>query len=767
MMKYILTVILYFTLSVVTSIFSQSKPSELIPNTTSLTSKSTYYGELLNWNGPKKLFSISHTKDGKVTDADFFDINGKKVGSCTYIDNYPYTGTMLDHDFIWTVITKKTYVKGFVVGTIIEYDITFKEMNKYAANNLPTMNAENYQKASTKDGKPYNGKFVVEYALVEYKNGLMHGFKKNFDFLTRDTTEIISYLNGKKEGVYQYLAIKDSVLAQGYYKNDQPFSGSFLDLNQFVFKTFNVFEEGVLVGINTYQFAYFPNKTNKIKSYKLINTCSFKDNKAVSGSYYDKTKYKFFSYADGDLTRVYSINDKKFDTTEIQSYYKGKFHGYCKSKINAFANDLAVGYYRNGEPYIGEFKDLKDKNIINRYVNGYHIASMDYTVGTPPNFYTFTNGKKDGASLQRIAYSGDTTRYHSIYKEGLPFEGQICVGNEILRYNNGKLNGQCVLLDGSKKKIRKKTYYINGVITKVVHYKVFNSIDSIATNYVDGRIISGQDIQYADYTTKAFTYQEGFITGDSTRFENDTNYMIYKDGEKYEGIEYTMNRKYVDTVQLDLKTTYKDFKIINMQGGAQRDLAHFDMSCDEQKCILLDYSPLNYKTEIVNNHISSIQDVTTYKDQILLYSGTIKNDRLDSGTFAFVNYASRFDKLFNPWTSAIITITHSTTTITVLNNKQRFAENFLMKQKLGIRYPVYNLSNVLSFRNFDDYTIEYLDTATNKNIASCQFINGTPITGITLEQYEGIIKVTKYKEGNEVKIKEMHIADLLTALSNF
>ncbi|HLO56958.1 MAG TPA: hypothetical protein VK169_21870 [Saprospiraceae bacterium] len=766
MHRFVFVIFLFFILVVNTSMFSQSKPSELPPNTSSLTSKSTYYGERLGWSGPKKVFSVSHLKDGNITNADFFDINGKKVGSCTYIDNYPYTGTILDHDLIWTVITKKTYVKGFVVGTIIDYDITFKILNKYSAENSPSMNPENYQNAYTKDGQPYNGKFVIEYSLIEYKNGLMHGFKKNFDFLTRDTSEIISYKNGKKDGLYQYLAIKDSVLAQGYYKNDQPFSGSFLDLNQFIFKTFNVYEDGILVGINTYHFKYSATKTNKITSYKLINTCSFQDNKAVNGTFYDKAKYKFFSYENGELTKIYRVNDRKLDTTEVQSFYEGKFHGYFKSNILSWSDKYVVGYYKNGVPFQGEFKDIKNGNIIYRYENGIHMSTLDYDSGATPSFYTIKNSKKNGISIQNVRHSNDTTRYFSTYLDDMPFEGQICVKDEILTYKNGKLNGKCILLDGSKKNAKKITHYADGEIVKVVNYKVFKTIDSIVTDYLNGVIIDGQDIQHRDYTTKVYNYKNGKITGDSTIFESDTNYLIYKSGKKYEGIEHTKNQQYGDTTKLDLSTRYKDFKVVNIQGGAHKEWAHFEMNCDDQKCTLMDYSPFKYKTEIVNSS-NTTKQVTTYQNENLISSGALKNNLLDQGSFVFVNYASRFDKRLENWTSILIDFDKSSTYITVFRDNQRYAEKYKIKKKLNIHYPVYELYKVLPFRYDSDYTIEYLDKDSDKVIASCKFVNGRPMFGITLESYESIITLKKIKDGYEEETLETHAADLLNNLSNF
>lgn len=764
MHRIIFLIFLFFILAVNTSMFSQSKPSELPPNTSSLTSKSTYYGERLGWSGPKKVFSVSHLKDGNITNADFFDINGKKVGSCTYIDNYPYTGTILDHDLIWTVITKKTYVKGFVVGTIIDYDITFKILNKYSAENSPSMNAENYQNAYTKDGQPYNGKFVIEYSLIEYKNGLMHGFKKNFDFLTRDTSEIISYKNGKKDGLYQYLAIKDSVLAQGYYKNDQPFSGSFLDLNQFIFKTFNVYEDGILVGINTYHFEYSSTKTNKITSYKLINTCSFQDNKAVNGTFYDKKKYMFYTYEDEKLTKIYKLNDRNLDTIEIQTFENDKLHGFFKSKINAYLDEYIVGYYKHGEPFEGYFRDQKNRLIINQYLNGQMITTKDYSIGNIPNFYTIENGKRNGISLQRVLR--DTTRFKSVYKDDLPYEGQICLKDEILSYKKGKLDGKCILLNGSVRNAKKITYYVDGHIMKVVNFKVFNTIDSIVTDYVNGVIIEGQDIQHRDYTTKVYNYKNGKITGDSTIFESDTNYLIYKSGKKYEGIEHTKNQQYGDTTKLDLSTRYKDFKVVNIQGGAHKEWAHFEMNCDDQKCTLMDYSPFKYKTEIVNLS-NTTKQVTTYQNENLKSSGALKNNLLDQGSFVFVNYASRFDKRLENWTSILIDFDKSSTYITVFRDNQRYAEKYKIKKKLNIHYPVYELYKVLPFRYDSDYTIEYLDKDSDKVIASCKFVNGRPMFGITLESYESIITIKKIKDGYEEETLETHAADLLNNLANF
>jgi len=764
MFRFVFIIFLFFIFDVNTSLFSQSKPSELPTNKISQSSKSTFYGERLGWSGPKKLFSLRHMMDGKVTDVDFFDINGKKVGSCTYIDNYPYTGTILDHDFIWTVITKKTYVKGFVVGTIIDYDITFKVLNKYSAGNSPTMNAENYKNAYTKDGQPYSGKFVIEYSLIDYKDGLMHGFKKNFDFLTRDTSEIISYKNGKKDGLYQYLAIKDSVLAQGFYKDDQPFSGSFVDLNHGFFKTFNAYEGGMIVGINTYHFEYSSTQSNKITSYKLINACSFKDGKPETGTYYDKIKHKFVSYVGGSLTRMYAINDRKMDTLEIQSFYNDKFHGYFKAKIDIWKDEYIVGYYKNGEPFEGQLRDLKNKQIINQYINGQQIATKDYNIGNPPNFYTIQNGKKDGVSLQRLIT--DTTRYISTYKDGLPFEGQICNRGEVQSYKNGKLNGQSLFLDGTIDKPRKITNYVDGVITKVVNYNVFDRIDSISTNFINGAIIDGQDIQYDDNTTRQFTYKDGKITGDSIRFQYEENYMIYKGGKKFEGIEYTKFSQYVDTTKLDLRTTYKNYKVVNMKGGAHKEWAHFEMNCDDQKCTLIDYSPFKYITEIIHSSINT-KKVTTYQNQNLICSGSLKDDFLDKGSFSFVNYASRSDKRLENWTSIILDINKTATKIKIFRDNQRYTEIFKIKKKLNIAFPVYELYKALPFRYDSEYSIEYLDKDSDKIIASCKFVQGRPMSGITLESYESIITIKKMKDGYEEKILETHSADLLTALSNF
>ncbi|HQV68013.1 MAG TPA: hypothetical protein PLO48_14460 [Saprospiraceae bacterium] len=766
MYNYIFLFILFLVCNGKADVFSQADISKSSHSVGVKSSKTKYYGEGLFWDGPKKIFSVSHLKDGKITNVDFFDINGKKVGSCSYIDNYPYSGTILDHDFIWTVITKKTYVKGFVVGTIIDYDVAFKELNKYAANNSPTMNAENYKNAYTKDGSPYNGKFVIEYSLIEYKDGLMHGFKKNFDFLTRDTSEIISYKNGKKDGLYQYLAIKDSVLAQGFYRDDQPFSGSFLDMNQFIFKTFSIYEEGVLVGINTYHFEYSSTKTNKITAHKLINTCSFRDNKAMNGTFYDKAKYKFFSYENGELTKIYRVNDIKFDTTEILSFFEGKLHGYFKSYIQSWTDKYVVGYYKNGEPFEGEFKDGKDGNIIHKYENGLHTATLDYNSVAIPNYYTKKNGKKEGISIQRVGHSNDTTRYFSTYLNDLPFEGQICTKDEILTYKNGKLDGQCILLDGSRENPKRIRHFVDGEIIKVVNYKVFDTIDSITTQYIDGVIIDGKDIQYDDNTTKLYNYKNGKITGDSTRFQFEENYMIYKGGKKFEGIEYTKFSQYEDTVKLDLVARYQDFKVVNLKGGAHKEWAHFEMNCDDLKCTLTDYSPFKYKTEIVYTSKTSAK-VTTYQNQNIICNGYLKNNYLDKGSFAFVNYAGRFDKNLENWTSIIIDINKSSAKITVFRDNQRYVEKFTIKKKLNIYFPVFELYKVLNLRYDAEYIIEYIDKDSDKIIASCKFERGIPIHGITLEQYESIITIKRFKDGYESKVEEVHSADLINTLSSF
>jgi len=758
--------VLLLILMVNTKLTSQSKPSEsptkVVP-TKSQNRKHTYYGERLGWSGKPKLFSLTTLDDGKIVNSEFYDMIGNKIGNCSYIDNYPYAGTIFEHDLIWTKITKKTYLNGFVVGTIIDYDIRFNEMNKYSADNAPTIYEENHQKARTKDGNPFNGKFVVGYALIEYKDGLMHGLFKGFDFLTRDTVEITSFKNGKRDGISQYLAIKDSVLAQGYYKNDKPFSGSFLDGSYYSFKTFNVYEDGVLVRINTYQFE---DNNTRITSYKLINSCSFIDDKAYDGIYYDKKTYKFYSYEDGDVIKIYRINDRKLDTIEIQSFYKGKLNGYSKSKISDWINEYAVGYYKNGEPENGDFKDPKERGVFNRFVDYRHVATLDYSFGLPLNFYTIKNSKKDGPSLQRIQHRKDTTRLHSIYKEGLPLEGQICIKDEIFTYKDGKLNGQSILLDGTKINARKITNYKDGVITKMVNYKVFYTIDSITTDYVNGLIIDGQDIQYDDYSTKLYVYKNGSITGDSTLFRHEKSYMIYKNGRKFEGIEYNYFDQYAAEPKVDLITTYKDYQITNMQGGAHKEIAHFDMSCDDEKCTMIDYSPLKYKT-VIYNFDTPLKNVITYQDESVVYRGTLKENLLDQGSFAFINYGSRFDKMLEKWIYAIVTVNNSSTSIKVFKDNQHYAENYKIGQKLDIIYPVFNLSMVISFRYSDDYVIEYFDKENNKVIASCKFKEGSPMTGISLNQNESIISIAKFKDGEELKTEEVHTTELLKTLDHF
>ena len=63
--------------------------------------------------------------------------------------------------------------------------------------------------------------------------------------------------------------------------------------------------------------------------------------------------------------------------------------------------------------------------------------------------------------------------------------------------------------------------------------------------------------------------------------------------------------------------------------------------------------------------------------------------------------------------------------------------------------------------------IEYIDKDSDKIIASCKFERGIPIHGITLEQYESIITIKRFKDGYESKVEEVHSADLINTLSSF
>jgi hypothetical protein len=709
-----------------------------------------YYGGNVYADIPAIIREKIMKKNNTIEWKEYYDKKGKLLGKCFFRNDEPYDGKVLESDYINTRYTLLSYEKGLKRGEVTEYDQNFQVINRYKMDETTGQNEAftsslSGTKNEYKDGIPYNGKFVVEYAEIEYKDGKLHGLKKDFHFLTRDTYCITQYKQGLKEGLYLFTMIKNKKTFSGIYKNDKPYSGEFVAKQMRDYYLVNQYEEGEIVYASTLDLER-DKKSGTITDYRLSYSCHFVNGKPFTGVVYDEKTLLYCSYRNGLADGPFFSLDKK-DTTYLKTYYLGELHGRAMSKRKAFA-PLIEGEYRNGKKYKGLFHDWP-KDTIYEY-NNYDLTGILECDFYFTKFYPLNNGKKHGKAIQRPVRYDTTKVYECVFENGIPIDGSVVLKYSIENYLNGKKQGYTFNYgnDESKKDVAFKTFYQNGEKTHEIRYNVYNHNDSVITTFQNEEIWNG--IQYIDEYgmehIRILNFKEGVMTGDSVHKYNNYKCLYYKNGRKWKGTEILYPG--ISWANLNITNTYNNYLLTSSKGGDYDYPSDYEMKCENTLCIKKDKKYFPATTHILTDTVLYSKSIRTFVNEKEIASGTVINDTLEKGSFVFYNYdmkKNRFSTL--DWEYAFVDTKKDFTKITLINNQSDIYMTYVIPYKITLPFPVY-LMYFIDNHVYDSRTvIDYYSTSTGKKIGSYHQ-NQYGRQGVFMTPYKNQVKVEYWKNGD-------------------
>ena len=239
-----------------------------------------------------------------------------------------------------------------------------------------------------KDGKPFEGTALEYTNKNQYKNGLKNGIcETKYPYVSTTT-----YVDGKKEGAF--FVIVNGFNFGGEYKNDEPYTGAFLNEDGFETKYMiehynkgkkdGIFSDyindyGVLTEMNYEAGVITWQKSILTRKDSVIAYADFKDGKITNGkivSRHDIDRLKISPYKNGKLSGIenfytysYKIFLKDYGYT---TYKNGLKNGkYSKSYEIDYDEKKVVGTYKNGKPFNGDFVTLDSElEIISKYKRG-------------------------------------------------------------------------------------------------------------------------------------------------------------------------------------------------------------------------------------------------------------------------------------------------------------------------------------------------------------------------------------------------------------
>jgi antitoxin component YwqK of YwqJK toxin-antitoxin module len=338
--------------------------------------------------------------------------------------------------------------------------------------------------------------------------------------------KIANYNNGIKQGEFINYDVQGNIVAEGVYKDDNPYEGSFVSSNEYVTQILYYTKGGII------RSEVFGNKTGskaKITSLFFPGTMDYMELSFYNqkGDFVGKLNMKDNEPFDGVLVE-YKFNPmavesvKEISEGKIKSPVKYYYSNGAIKKITHFENDY---YYPFKEIYFTP--------------DGKVIDTLYLNEGEPQN----------GLKIDFFD-SNESTRSDKIEK--------------IVYYSNGELNGLSKKYYPNGKLFVEANYTENEIDGEMVTYdSIGNKLYTLS--YIDGEPWTG--IYSDDNNVK--TYKEGVITEEKRfHFNGKPSYILtsegietvydttgnelarlqYKDGEPYDGKKLSM---YNDQIELE------------------------------------------------------------------------------------------------------------------------------------------------------------------------------------------------------------------------
>lgn len=436
-------------------------------------------------NGVKRLEKVY--KLGEVTELTNFDSLGVVVSKAVYKDGMPWEGTvneMYNNSYV-------TYKEGVVVlekrynetgALVFIKDLTVEE--SYDSTGVCVAHLDYV------DGNPYNGKSIYSYndevlSVTEYKNGVMTLSMSYSDgveserIVYTETGEIKArsdfFSNGKLKSITTYV--------NGYERNVSYFTVTGAAAGKLTIDE-NGDYNGVKYGfsgdvVNSYE-EYENGKISRLKSYNSESVLiSDVDYNGVA-IFYDLTNDKSYkcTYKNGE---PFEGTNVKFD-----SYYKGI------TSLSNYKNGLIEGesceyeYDYNSSTYVPltvtTYSGGKLNGLFKQYRNGVLASTCNYVNDVANGATSFYDAKGELLST-------------AIYKDGLPYDGVVYEFDylhqvsSIIPYKNGVIDGEAKYYEDNK--LNYTLLYLNNDIVKQVSY--LDGVAKYSLVYRDGMKYEGDE----------------------------------------------------------------------------------------------------------------------------------------------------------------------------------------------------------------------------------------------------------------------------------
>lgn len=356
--------------------------------------------------------------------------------TCEFLDGQPVNGTVSNYyekttykegekegecyDYYSNIITKTTYEKGKKEGEIIV-----------------TLSGNRVIKGIYKAGKPYTGSFYDQrnYTTTTYFEEKKHG---EFTAIDNILLQKIVYEKGEPVSEKTVLKQKDSLIGKGYYKNNKPYTGTFVKQGE---------------GYNNYLISNYK-KGQKTNTEIEVNIQE-NENQIIKQYNYKKGKKE------------------------------GKYFNTNKEELPSFIKRVE-GVYKVGKPYKGQFLTSKNSGlkILSNYKKGKKEGKEIYeTSYNKKDSLHYKNGKIiEGVKLELLEGSYGGYYYKHYYKQG---KRQKTTANKItITYNsagftiNGDIKATVTFSDVEKTK-GTITYYKN---EKQIGFYKFNKNNLLEGN---------------------------------------------------------------------------------------------------------------------------------------------------------------------------------------------------------------------------------------------------------------------------------------------
>lgn len=409
---------------------------------------------LFDFYAPAVVAKIATIEKGKTVHARFFDPKGLLIAECTYKNGLPFSGLHVQGEVIMT------YLDGANTGL----NTFFSKKNGRKLFDVQMVNG-------TENGESRN--FGPDGSITStgiWQNG------RPFSGRIFYNRELCDYLEGKKTGVCQTFFEDGSLESATHFNNDIPDGESTFRSKNGLFQTKGTYREGKM-----YEGTFARNGNQRISmrydSGNLVETTYFhpdtfavqrieaaqngftrefdlngrqifegelREGKRFSGRFRDKNA--IFSYENGQKHGVSEILGYDNKPIRIENYASGKLEGetifYKNGKI------AARGFYKNGQPYEGQFieGELNGSHGIYQYHDGIKNGTASIFLYPMQATVPYVNGQRDGtAQFSWTKYNNDhidTFHLTGVYRNNKPFEGDFTEGNRHEQYKNGLLDGQ-------------------------------------------------------------------------------------------------------------------------------------------------------------------------------------------------------------------------------------------------------------------------------------------------------------------------------------